>query len=469
MFERSKTKSLGWLAYMLAGAFLLSSSGCRSLPPPEQELSYPSYLTLKPTDRLLVLAPHPDDEVLGCGGVIQEAVSQGLPVRVVFLTYGDNNELSFIRYRKRPVLMPKAVRAMGELRHEEALKAADLLGLSRSQLTFLGYPDWGTFPIWCLHWGSRPAYRSMLTHVRAVPYPDAFRPGAPYKAEAVLADLESLLREFKPTKVFVSHPADSHPDHRACYLYTRVALWDLQQELRPKLYPYLVHYSRWPRPDKDPLHQTLVPPPSLNQLLWRSYPLSSEQATRNLEALKAHASQYRFSPRSMANLIRLNELFGDYYSVALRGPESGLVQDPSLLLDEIPENLSKEEQAAFVRVEWRSVRIEGTDLVLTLEFSKPLAKEVSASIYLFGYRVGRPFSEMPKLHIRVGLFRYQVYDQNRRLSAKTVSILRNRKRITVRVPLEALGNPQKILSSAHTTLGEISLDWASWRVLELTD
>ena len=41
-------------------------------------------LALRPDDRILVLAPHPDDEVLGCAGVIQRALAMGLPVRVVF-------------------------------------------------------------------------------------------------------------------------------------------------------------------------------------------------------------------------------------------------------------------------------------------------------------------------------------------------------------------------------------------------
>ena len=47
-------------------------------------------------DRVLVLAPHPDDESLACGGIIQRALARGARVRIVFLTYGDNNEWSFL-------------------------------------------------------------------------------------------------------------------------------------------------------------------------------------------------------------------------------------------------------------------------------------------------------------------------------------------------------------------------------------
>ena len=61
-------------------------------------------VTLSGTDRVLVLAPHPDDEVLGAGGVIQQAVAQKLPIKIVFLTYGDSNQWSFLLYRKHPVV-----------------------------------------------------------------------------------------------------------------------------------------------------------------------------------------------------------------------------------------------------------------------------------------------------------------------------------------------------------------------------
>lgn len=77
----------------------------------------------------------------------------------------------------------------------------------------------------------------MLTKVTAVPYPNAWRPGAPYTGEEVVRDLTAILRDFRPTKVFVSHPADHMPDHAAGYLVTRIALWQLEHEIQPQVYP----------------------------------------------------------------------------------------------------------------------------------------------------------------------------------------------------------------------------------------
>ena len=57
-----------------------------------------------------------------------------------------------------------------------------------------------------------------------------------------------MVADFKPTKVFVTHPADTNPDHVAYDLYLRTALWDLEDEVKPVVYNYLTHYGEWPKP-----------------------------------------------------------------------------------------------------------------------------------------------------------------------------------------------------------------------------
>ena len=57
--------------------------------------------TLSNNDRILILAPHPDDETIGTGGIIQEALRLNIPIKVVYFTNGDNNEVSFIIYERR--------------------------------------------------------------------------------------------------------------------------------------------------------------------------------------------------------------------------------------------------------------------------------------------------------------------------------------------------------------------------------
>lgn len=461
---RSRLVLVGGLCLLFAGP------GCRAheaLPTPTR-----AAVRLTPDDRLLILAPHPDDEVLGCGGIIQRAVAMHLPVRVVFFTYGDNNQWSFLLYRKHPVLRPSAVRRMGEVRHDEALAAAKVFGLSDDQLTFLGYPDFGTMHIWKTHWGDRPPFQSMLTRVDAVPYADALRPGAPYTGEEIVRDLSTVLADFRPTKVFVSHPADPMPDHSALYLFTRVALWDLEAEMTPRLYPYLIHFRRWPMPRGYSLATPLDPPrPFQTQVVWAEYTLTPEELDRKREAIAAHRTQYRSSKRYLQSFIRPNELFGDFPAVALRStpmprllsPEGG---GPP---EELPEELTDRERAAFVGLEERSASLDGDAVVLSITFSRPLAAAVEASVFVFGYRRDRPFAQMPKLHIRLGALTHAIYDQDQELPRNSCEVRRHLRRITLRIPLRLLGNPERLLTSARTSLGEVPLDVASWRVVELED
>ena len=78
--------------------------------------------------RSLVLAPHPDDEVLGCGGTIAGKVSRGTPVSVAYLTDG-----------RRGAEAPSA--EVGRLREAEAVRAAAELGLTPDRLTFFRFED----------------------------------------------------------------------------------------------------------------------------------------------------------------------------------------------------------------------------------------------------------------------------------------------------------------------------------------
>ncbi len=84
------------------------------------------------TQTVLILAPHPDDESLGCGGLIAEACARGVPPVVTILTDGSRshpNSLSFPPQRLR------------SLRRAEVGVALSCLGAPRERLAFLDYRD----------------------------------------------------------------------------------------------------------------------------------------------------------------------------------------------------------------------------------------------------------------------------------------------------------------------------------------
>lgn len=422
-------------------------------------------------DRVLIFAPHPDDEVICCAGIIQESLKKGASLRVVFLTYGDNNEWSFLVYRRHPVFFPGGAKAMGKTRHDEAIAAAKVLGVAGQDIIFLGYPDFGAINIWLKHWGDRPAGRGMLTRAVSVPYRSAFRQHAPHKGDEILRDIETIFSSFRPTKIFVSHPADHNTDHLACYLFTRVALWDLEHFIRPRVYPYLVHYRHWPEPKGVFPDQYLCAPPAFaGRILWESFELSPRMTETKDRALKEHRSQYISSPGYLSSFVRRNEIFGDFPSLALRRDEPGAdiaaitAQDSGR---KEPDEILAAERAAFVGIERRSVRLDGYDLVITCSLSRPLGRTVGLSLYVFGYRYDRPFARMPKLRLRFGMFSYTVYDQSRRLNGARIRVKRTPREIAIRIPLQTLGMPDHILTSANTYAGSVPLDWVSWRILDI--
>ena len=417
-------------------------------------------------DRLLVLAPHPDDEVLGCAGLVQRARAGGASVHEAFLTYGDANEMSFLRWRRHPVVEPKAVRAMGELRHDEAVAAARVLGLAPADLTFLGYPDFGTLVILIDHWRDRPAYKSVLSRVTAVPYASALRPGAPYSGEAVLRDLTDVIRRVRPTHVCVSHPADGHPDHRALYLFTRIALWDLAGAIDPVVLPYLVHHPRWPLPLGLHEDEALDPPSDLaERARWERVALDDDERETKLAALRAHATQMRAGEAMLRSFVRANELFGDFPGLALHAERVEVPFEGEEVAP--PGDLTDEERARLLGLATRRIAREGADLVVELAFSRVLGDATSVRVHLLGYRPDRPFAAMPKVRIEIGPRRHAAFDQQLRLPDGAVAVERRGRRMLVRVPLATLGGPDRVLVGGRTTLADVPMAGLPWRVVTL--
>ena len=97
----------------------------------------PYHLSHPPGERAIVLAPHPDDETLGCGGTIRLLLKSKRPVKVIFLTSGDkadpSHSASGIKHHEEHVT------DYSLMREKEAVKALRVLGVSDYE--FLRFPD----------------------------------------------------------------------------------------------------------------------------------------------------------------------------------------------------------------------------------------------------------------------------------------------------------------------------------------
>ncbi len=256
-------------------------------------------------DRVLVIAPHPDDESLCCAGLLQRARSNGAAIAVVWITAGDGFELDAMLTER--TLWPKVgnLERLGAQRLMEAGVAATELGVPPSQQYVLGYPDHGVVPLLADFYTR--IYRSRYTGLSAVAYPQALSPQAAYTGANLERDLTRVLDEFRPTLVLAAAPQDLHPDH---YGSGELARRLLQRRVESQQLRYwIVHARHWPRPRGYHPGMSLAPPASAAALHWQSLPLDDAERARKLAALRAHRSQLQLTAPFMYSFVRANEIF----------------------------------------------------------------------------------------------------------------------------------------------------------------
>jgi LmbE family N-acetylglucosaminyl deacetylase len=141
---------------------------------------------------VLVIAPHPDDEAIGCGGTLCLHAQRGDRIQVAFLTSGERG-------------IPGAAGPIaGAVREGEARAAGQVLGLDG--IAFLRLPDLGL----------QERIGSAAQH------------------------LHEVLQSQPPGIIYLPHPEDDHPDHQAALPLVRAALARFSGRTLPELRLYEV-------------------------------------------------------------------------------------------------------------------------------------------------------------------------------------------------------------------------------------
>jgi LmbE family N-acetylglucosaminyl deacetylase len=135
-----------------------------------------------PVGATLVIAPHPDDETLGCGGMIATRAAEGRRVVVVVVT--DGRAL----FRRFGVTDPSEL-DVSAMRKAETLRAVEILGANPRDVRFLDFEN------------------ERLAEQRA----EAGR------------RLEAILSELSPSEVYVTSPFEGHREHVLANELTRAA------------------------------------------------------------------------------------------------------------------------------------------------------------------------------------------------------------------------------------------------------
>lgn len=202
-------------------------------------------------ENVLVVAAHPDDEVLGTGGVIAKHASRGDDVHILIVTEGCTSQ-----YPDRPEMIAR--------KQQEAQEAAAILGVS---------PD-------KLHFGNLPDMR-----LDSVPLPE------------INASIEAIVRLVKPQIVYTHACTDVNLDHRRIFEASLVACRPYAAPFLRAIYTYFVpSSSEWGAAPFDANHYVDI----------------SDVVEKKISSMNAYKSELRSAPhpRSLESLRNINASFG---------------------------------------------------------------------------------------------------------------------------------------------------------------
>lgn len=273
--------------------------------------NYPRLDAAEKQARVLIVAPHVDDEAISAGGYAMDAIANGAEVSVVYLTAGDCSKIAARLLNKSLAPTPESYLNVGRARIAEAKKAMELIGVPRDHFFILGYPDRGLQSIVT---NRTAVIRSVGTDRSAVPYDDVLSPNAPYTFDNVMRDLEQVLETVDPTIVIAPVAFDRHSDHRAAAELTDLAI--AASGITPLRYGYLVHDKVFPPALLSTPQRAKLPPSRMQQFSWTTYALSKQLQQKKTTLLMTYKSQrpYVFLLRNA--FVRQNELFYVYPKAA---------------------------------------------------------------------------------------------------------------------------------------------------------
>ncbi|WP_417845202.1 PIG-L deacetylase family protein [Thalassospira povalilytica] len=158
-------------------------------------------------ERVLVIAAHPDDEVLGCGGTIAKLRSGGVEVRVVFLAEGIT-----ARFLPNEFELSE-VQSKIKRRHENGLRAMAFLGLEHKDIFF----------------GERYCCR-----LDTVPQID------------LVKEIEGHVKDFAPTTIYTHAAYDTNVDHRCAHQAVLTAMRPLGNLGQVSIYAFeILSSTEW--------------------------------------------------------------------------------------------------------------------------------------------------------------------------------------------------------------------------------
>ena len=189
---------------------------------------------------ILVIAAHPDDEVLGCGGTIARYTHKGCNVYVIFMTDGVSSRKESSNHNDI------------KDREESTIIASQILGFKLVEV--FGFPDNG---------------------MDKIPLLD------------IVKKLENVINEIKPTVVYTHHWGDLNIDHRITCEAVLTACRPYPGQIVKEIYGFEISSStEWSSPSVE------------NSFIPNNFVDISKTLNLKIKALRAYIQEMRNFPHS---------------------------------------------------------------------------------------------------------------------------------------------------------------------------
>ncbi len=152
-------------------------------------------------NKVLFTCAHPDDEVLGCGGIISKMIKQGHKIKIIFISEGIT-----ARYEKKDFENKKVKNEIIE-RNNNSIEALEYLGVNKKNIIFYNHP--------CCRLDTKP-----LIDITKI--------------------IEREISVFKPDIVYTHNKDDVNIDHKVCFDATLAACRPTKENSIKKIFTFEV-------------------------------------------------------------------------------------------------------------------------------------------------------------------------------------------------------------------------------------
>lgn len=435
--------------YILTLIIVILSIGFISLSTgnyPVKPVKHVNSSLIQDQDRVLVIAPHPDDEAIACAGVIRYCTENNIPVKIIVLTDGY-------------------LGASAEKRHEESINAMEKLGVEQKDILFLGYPD-GVLPsLLTKNWDSDNPY-ILNGNTKNVDYSYAYEQNATYSGANLYDNLAEIITKYHPTIIFYPDSEDEQIDHWAGNAFIEYVM--AKTDYQGREYTYIVHDPpHWPYPRTYTPEAYLLPPKELTYIdyKWVLFPLTHYQERLKEEAMSTYTSQVN-TDSYVRSFIRKNEIFAidPHINTSPSNETLDFHHPPQTVIKE-PKKFEKGKGSIRTReITAVGFQMDNNHAWMSIKTKGNISTDTFYEIHIL--YLDSPHIQRMDIKIHNGTAYYEKYD-SKSFHDGNPELNISEDRLIIKLPRSAFDDGNLYLMSADIKSGNTLIDWTGWRKIQI--